>query len=541
MGLMRFLVHPARRLTDQRVGQVYMTGTDRTPWPTRARLDPFAGGVDAFPPSSDTDPQGSDTDPQGSDTDPHGDAPTDNADNADRRNAESAGAELLVERSVSDSGCLNIVWPVEGFGEVLLATSSLRERPEPYLLSLELARGALTRLKAQLADWQAIHLKVTPTIVEQIREAVRRFAAAVVHQDDPPRCAALADVAIARVLEAGEALTAAYTQQSFLVRRRNGQRLRSLLGVDLGDRLLDESLSAHVLRSFNAANVPVRWRTVEASEGARHFDAVDRQVQWCKTHGLTCFAGPLLRFDTDALPDWLTLWEGDFDNVLSCVSEFIQATVTRLRGKVDAWQFAGRINTGEMLDLSEQQKLNLTARASDLVGQLDPDRPRIISIDQPWAEYMGRRAADYPPLHLADALMRAGLDVSGIALEINLGLPPSATLPRTTLQMSRQLDLWSGVGLPIYLFVSAPGAASPDHHARRRQPAPGEWTTRSQQAWVARNVPLMLAKPFVGGVFWNQLADPEPHEFPHAGLVDARGRIKPSLRTLSTIRRTHLK
>ncbi len=70
---------------------------------------------------------------------------------------------------------------------------------------------------------------------------------------------------------------------------------------------------------------------------------------------------------------------------------------------------------------------------------------------------------------------------------------------------------------------------------------PGAWTPRAQQAWVARYVPLMLAKGFVQGVIWNQLHDSRPHNFPYGGLFDLRRRAKSALRTVAALRKAILK
>ena len=494
---MRFTVDPPERLTDQRASLAYVTGLDRIPWPTRARIE---------------------------------------------RTPDGEPATLLLERLSDDSGSVNIPWPVEGFGELMLCTGILRERAEPYRLPLELARGTVNLLRNQLAEWQAIRLSVPPEVHEKTAEAIDRLAWAAVRQDEAQQCTGWADEAIALAVEAGRVLAGAYVDQSMAVRRRGGGRLPVLLGSDLGGALLDEHTSTMVLRGFNAANVPLQWRDLEASEGTRQFAVPDRQIHWCKTHGMRCFAGPLLRLDAGALPDWLTLWEGDFENVVACASEFIEAVVTRYRGKVDVWQCAGRVNTGEALDLSEQEQLQLAAQTIELVAKLDPDRPRLISFDQPWGEYMGHRRADFPPLHMADALVRAGMPISGIGLEINVGLTPGGTRPRTTLELSHLLDQWNTLGLPLHVFVSAPSSSEPDPRSRR-QPAdtPRKWTTRAQQVWVARNVTMMVAKPYVASVFWNQLLDTHPHQFPHAGLFDHQNRPKPALRTLAALRRTHLK
>jgi hypothetical protein len=60
----------------------------------------------------------------------------------------------------------------------------------------------------------------------------------------------------------------------------------------------------------------------------------------------------------------------------------------------------------------------------------------------------------------------------------------------------------------------------------------------SQAAWASLVAPLMLARPSVQVVLWNQLADAEPHEFPHGGLFDAKGKPKPTLALLRELRKS---
>ena len=156
----------------------------------------------------------------------------------------------------------------------------------------------------------------------------------------------------------------------------------------------------------------------------------DKQVEWCRVHGLKILAGPLLLLDARALPDWLALFEDDFESMLDFVSAFIGAAVKRYRGKVDYWICAGRVNDAEVLALSEHERLRLVARTVELVRSLDPDTPALVSFDQPWAEYMRQQHSDFPPLHFADALVRSGLDLGGLMIEINVGYCPGGTLPR---------------------------------------------------------------------------------------------------------------
>ncbi len=491
MGVMRFRVHPPERLNDEMVREAYLTGLDRIAWRVETNAE---GGI------------------------------------------------LTLRRAATESANLHLPWSIGGHGTVTLASGCLIERPEPYLVPLELARGTLSQLRNQLADWQAIGLNVPQPIRSRVREATLQFARAATSQDDLSECTKHAEASLRQSYEAGILLTATYTDQCISVRRRGGGRLAAWLGADLGFGLLDNPTATSFLQAFNAANVPVCWHDIEATEGSHYWAICDRQIEWCRAHELRTVAGPLLKLAPHGLPDWLALWEDDFENLLAFVEEYVSAAVTRYRGKVDLWQCAGRVNTGNVLDLSEQDKLRLTARSVELVRQLDPDTPAAISLDQPWAEYMSRRNVDFPPLHFADALIRAGLRISGLVLELNLANTPGGTLPRSPLELSRQIDVWGTLGLPLYLYVSVPSDVTEDPLARRpAQLPPGKWTRRVQQAWVARWVPLMLAKPCVAGVFWNQLRDAEPHEFPHAGLFGPQGGPKAALKTLAAIRHAHLR
>lgn len=486
MGTMRFRVFPAERNTEQLARRAYLSGIDRTCWPVRVSIE---------------------------------------------------GDVLALQREVSDSANLNAPWPVEGHGEPTLSTGSLIERPEPYLLPLELARGTIVQVRNQLSEWQVIGLAVPKVVKAKLAAAIERFSHAAVEQDDAAVSAKHADEALRAALEAGNLLAAAYTEQVFAARRRGPSPPAALLGADLGSALLDEYASRHFLAVFNAAEVPIGWRETESTEGRFTWTTNDRQIEWCRRHGLKVAAGPLLLLDHRDLPDWLYLFEDDFENVLDFVSTLVRATVERYRGQVDYWICAGRVNS-DVLAMSEQQRLRLVARTVELARRLDPDVPALVSFDQPWAEYTRERHVDFPPFHFADALNRADIGLTGLMVEMNLGCFPGGTMLRPILEFNRQLDAWAGLGLPLWLSLSAPSAYHDDPLAVRKIPlSPGAWSPAAQQSLVARLVPFALSKPFVQGVFWNQLLDSRPHDFPHGGLFDDRRQAKPALRTLAAIRR----
>ncbi len=52
-----------------------------------------------------------------------------------------AEGEIRCRKRAAGPAALCLMWEVKGFGAIMLDTTRLPERPEPYNLNLELARG----------------------------------------------------------------------------------------------------------------------------------------------------------------------------------------------------------------------------------------------------------------------------------------------------------------------------------------------------------------------------------------------------------------
>jgi hypothetical protein len=483
---LRFLVPSPERLGAHAADRVYMAGYDQVPWPCRVRW---------------------------------------------------CGTELVIERDVSDSGKVYIPWSVNGHGELTLCTATLMVRKRPYHAVVELARGKLNQVRNQAAAWAAEGLAIPPEFEQRLQRAQAHFSQAATRQDDPAAAAVHAEQAIVEALAAGETLVAAFAKQSLALRIRHWGRLPLLLSVRLPAQPLSQEMQSLAASCSRAANVALVWRDVEQREGGYQWDVFDSQVQWCAAAGLRLHAGPLIQLDELGVPDWLWLWEGDFDNLSSCVIDYVETAVNRYRGKVDLWHVAARVNAPHGLALSEEDCLRLTARAVDAAHRTDPHTPVVVRFDQPWAEYMGRSGHELSPLHFADALVRAGISLGGIGLELNLGYYPCGSSLRDRLELNRLIDLWSLLGLPLHVFLTVPADGSPDPHARRKcQPLPATgpgWNAQTQAEWAQELYELLLAKSYVQSITWNQLTDAGPHELPHAGLIDPTGKPRPALDVLA--------
>jgi hypothetical protein len=195
------------------------------------------------------------------------------------------------------------------------------------------------------------------------------------------------------------------------------------------------------------------------------------------------------------------------------------------------------------MSLDEESRLNLVAKAVQVVRRIDPRTPTVVSFDQPWAEYLVDQDNDLAPWHYADALVRADLGISGFGLEINAGYWPRGSAHRPAFEYSKLLDQWGQLGLPLMVMLTAASSAEPDPLAANAIHAePIEVGKASpvdpQSVWAGLVAPLLASRPSVQVLVWNQLMDNEPHEFPHGGLFDERGKAKTTLSVLRELRKS---
>lgn len=439
--------------------------------------------------------------------------------------------QLVLQRTESDSGAVCVPWKFADKSELLLSTSTLMEREEPYFLEVELARGMVHRLRNQLETWRQMGLVVSPERETDVLEATRHFARAASRQHEPEIASQEASRAIDLAVVAGERLAMDYAEQALGLRTKNEQ-LHTLLGVDLSGELPHQDLRESVVETFNLVSLPMSWREVQASEGKRNWDGIDTELRWAQKNGLRVVGGPLLEFDERRVPDWTYLWEGDYDTLSSFMLDHVRHTVKRYRGKVHLWHVAARMNRPRVLSLNDEDRLQIVASAIHAVRDLDQRTPIVVSFDQPWAEYMSTQQIELAPMHFADALVRADLGLSGIGLELNIGSQPLATAPRTPLAFSRLIDQWGLFELPLFLMLTV------DSRTAKAERSNGTGATQRAE-WVESYLPALLAKNCVQVVIWNQLSDKHA-EFPGAGLFDELDQPKPVLNALAGLRKRYL-
>jgi hypothetical protein len=463
-----------------------------------------------------------------------------------RMSVEVRPGLLVCRRDTPESGRLHVSWPVQGFGRPVVATATLAERPEPYDLAVELARGRLNDVRNQSADWRQMGLVAPASLDSILTDAQRAFARAATSQHDPRAAAEAAQECLVASFRAADVLMDSYTEQVLTRRREFSNRLPTWMSCALeGDPKKKPALASALSPLINTARIACTWLNLAPSEGRFRWDEADAQIAWSRAQKLVVTAGPLIDLRAGRLPDWLWLWSGDFDQVLSMVEDLVRQAVSRYRGKVAAWHLIHRAGTGEILGLREEEQVRITARAIQVARRADPGAQIVIDLERPWAGWMASGSFQLGPLHMADSLARADLGLAGLGLEIAPGFSPPGSHLRDLLDFSKLLDLYSLVNLPLHVSFAFPSSADPDPKAdpavsvdATAWPRPVDEALQSE--WASRWIALAAAKPFVRSIHWLQATDASPHLFPNAGLLRGDGTPKPLVDWLRTFRADYL-
>ena len=375
-----------------------------------------------------------------------------------------------------------------------------------------------------------------------ISQATSAFIKAAISSAEPAASYQASQTALGYTLDAGERLVEAYTAQVLQTRLANAPKLPTQLACGFESDPRSRPLGTDALQAFNAAVVACPWKALAPTEGQFRWDEFDTQLAQCRKQNLAVQAGPLVEFRPAVLPDWIWLWEGDFDTILGLVVDLVRQTVQRYKGKIPTWHLVHRPAGSEVLGLSEEEQIRITARALQVARQADPSAQFTIGVERPWAEWMGSSPFQLGPLHLADYLVRADLGLAGIVLEVAPGYSNPGSHIRDLFDFSKLLDLYALLNLPLYVWLTLPSAIGPDPLAdplvrveTEQWPSPPDESLQAN--WAARWIALAVAKPFVRSVSWSQPSDAAPHLYPHGGLFRADQSPKPIVNWIKSFRK----
>lgn len=456
---------------------------------------------------------------------------------------------IEAEKREAGNAALALQAPVGDLGEVTLQTCLLPERDEPYLLWLELARHRLMTLYNKLEDWGMFDLEADHPVSKRVDLARKLFLQALsVAREDPAKAQQLAHDCLISSLDGSEELALAHSELLLERRRVTGSLPRHTLGCGVAlHQSQGHDACLGLLDHFDFLQVPVPWKQIAPEEGDYHWDTLDAWVQQVQKRRVPIVAGPLVSFDPANLPDWLYIWEHDYDTVRDLIYEHVERVVSRYRNSIRVWKVVSGLHVNDHLSFGFEQLMDLTRMAVMLVKKVQPSARVIIELRQPFGEYFARNTRSIPPMMYADLIVQSAIAFDAFAIDIAMGQPIEGQFTRDLMQVSNLLDHFAPYGKPIYLTIGAPSQvvtdlmiASPNgkspidtNSGHWRRP----WSPTVQSHWLEAVMQIAVSKPFIEAVSWRDLLDHANIGLPLGGLVDEQLQPKPAFKRLVAFHR----
>jgi len=467
-----------------------------------------------------------------------------------RCNASFEEGTIIVEKREAGSAALGLQHPVGKLGEMTLQTCLLPESDEPYILALELARHRLMTLYQKLEDWGMFELSDRHPVAQKVGQSREQFIEALcLQKDEPTRAAQLAQQALETALDGSEELALAHSQL-MMNRKRSGGTLADFpvgCGMPVGQH--NDRLRATLAEHFDFMQLPTRWKTLAPEEeGGYEWELLDSWVQWASRHRLPVIGGPLVRFEPGELPDWLYIWEHDYDTVRDLVYEHIERLVTRYRDAIRSWHVVSGLHVNRHFPLTFDQIVDLTRMATSQVKQLAPRAQVVVELREPFGEYYSANQRSIPALTYVDLLLQSGIKFDALSLELLMGQAKPGQYVRDLMQLSQVLDLYGSLGKPLQVTFGVPSqpvtremitasdqASEPvdDNAGQWRK----KWSASVQGHWLEAAMQIAVSKPFTEAVAWKDLLDHPAMQLPLAGLLNEDWQPKAAFKRLVNFRK----
>lgn len=427
------------------------------------------------------------------------------------------GRTLVIQRNRDESGHVFVAFPFEKYGDLVVSTGTLPESPQSYCLVTELARGTANRLRNQIAVWQDGGLKIAEEIHELTRESVSLLGQAILQSDKKSK-SETARRALEKSMAAIFEISKSFGEQIVPVRRQQATEARFWMGVRSGQ---EPQLQSSLDCKF-ADLVQLPSGSIESAPSK------------------PTILGPLLDASPNGFSEKLLALD-DFEARKAQVLAGTRDVFKRLPSSVKLVHAVSGLNGTGHRHLSYPQQLQLTSELIQTIEDSSSELPVMISFDNPWAERLAWSVGGTHPLQIADSLLRRGVRISMLGLDINLDYWPSGSAIRDPLQWIELIDVWSQLGLPLVICIRTPsgesdsnGVAGGSGSAVNR---PRSVLSDEQRFEVLRKViPMLIARPIVHGIVWQQWGDTDDPRFPDGGLVDSFGKEKSSCGFIKELR-----
>ena len=451
---------------------------------------------------------------------------------------------LVIGRSDEHPVGVSLLWDMGALGAYQMETTRLPAREKPYNLNVEMARFRLMKIVQKQEDWNLFDFPRAEKFSQRFKDAQNLFSDALGKLDDSKEAANLADQSLAISLDLSEQLAQFHSELLINRRRAGNSFVRHIVGCRVDSTVQNAKYKEMLSGNFDYVVLPMSWKQLQPEEGAFNTEALDEWVETLSRKKIPIIAGPLIDLNEGQVPDWLFIWEHDFDTVRDMAYEFVQKVVHRYRKAVAVWNVCSGLHTNRAFTLSFEQTIELTRLLVAHVKNMLPQARTLITVTEPFGEYHADPRPSVAPMMYAEMVSQAGISFEAFGLEMELGVPTSGGYMRDMFQVSCMLDRFSTMGRPVFLTaVGAPGRMTPDptdvSEGRLDPTAAGRWRRpwdpQLQAEWLESVYRIALSKPFVESVAWSNLAD-IGQTLPAGGLLDDMLQPKATFGRLSKVR-----
>lgn len=443
---------------------------------------------------------------------------------------------LTVSRPDTQPVGLTLLWDCGAWGAYMLETTRLKPRERPYILNVELARGRLMRILQKKEDWNLFDYPRAEKLAARFRDAQGSLAEALaLAPNEPEKASLLGDRALELGMEVGDELAVFHADLLLGRRRAAGSVARHVLGCRIEPGVDSREYREMLIGGFDYAVVPINWRQIQPKEEQLVTKPLDDLLDLLVQRKVPVVAGPLVDLQESHVPDWMFIWEHDYDTLRDLTYEHVQRMVQRYRRQVSVWNVVSGLHAHTAFSLTFEQIIEFTRLLVSQVKAALPAARTLVSVRQPFGEYHARHRSTVPPMLYAEMVAQSGIPFEAFGVEIEMGVPSPGMFTRDLFQLSVALDRFATLGRPVFLTaMCVPGRPNADPgDANDGKLDPGSagrwhrpWDEQLQADWMDAVSKLALSKPYVESLAWSNLADRE-HTLPGGGLLDAN--LQPKL------------
>jgi len=444
--------------------------------------------------------------------------------------------QIVCAKRADGPAALAVLWPIPGYGTVLVETSRLMDRDKPYNLALELARGRLLRISLRREEWGLFDFEGMDALATEIDKSRDLFVESL-KADTPAQQSDLGNKALAMSMAAGEKLSHFHADILLTRRKQMHAFTRNTFGCTVDVNNAAEAYRQALRLAFDFAYIPIPWSAIEPVRGQYNWQPFDAWVEWFGQLRIPVRLGPLVSFAPENVPSWLSEGEGSYETVRNLLFEHVRRVVERYQKHVAQWDVISGIYAENTYEFNFEQLLELTRVTAALVKQLAPQSQTIIDLTAPWGEYYARNQRTIPPMLYADMVVQSGVAFDGLGVQMVFGLGADGYYVRDMFQISEKLDRIGNLGKPVHVTAVQVPSLATDNSVTAGGYWRKPWDEMVQAQWLKEFYAIALSKPFVESITYKDLADrPAAPGITSGGLLRADLKPKPAFKVVKEFR-----